>query len=147
MFVVTLNIHLCLKLLHQHTSLWEAFWASEATPLFNFLAFLRNFRTPSLHPTLSAPNITTLTLSRSPYAMLWPQLQRFGQLAFRWSWKPSNFWAHLTCFLVELFHFGQVTTFWSKVRTIPLQIFSPLCYTKSFLPLSGSNNTTPGKME
>lgn len=130
MFVVTLNIHFCLKLLHQHTPLWETFWASESIPPFHFLAFLQLFRTPSPHPTLFAPNITTLTLSRSPYVKLWPQLQRSGQLSFRWNWKWSNFWAHLSSFLVELFHFVQITLFWSKVRTMPCKYSLP-CVTPS----------------
>lgn len=78
-------------------------------------------KTFSLNPTTCAPNITTPISNTSPYFMLWPQLQRFGQLPVRnrWSWKLSNFWAHLPCFLVELLHFVQKNIFWSKVGTIP----------------------------
>lgn len=116
MFVVTLNLHFCLKLLYQHTSLWEAFWESEPISPFNSLAFLQHLKTPFLHPTLSALDIITLTLTRSLYVMLWSQLQRLGQLPLRWSWKPSNFWARPTCFVVELFHFVTLTIFCRKIR-------------------------------
>lgn len=64
--------------------------------------------------------------------MLWPQLQRFGQpfSSNRSTWKRSNSWAYLPCLLVELFHFVQITIFWSRVRTIPGKCSLP-CVTPS----------------